>query len=144
MNKMYYTIGEVSELVNEEKYVLRYWENEFPSLRPKKNSAGNRSYTERDIQVIKQIQSLLRDKQMRLKDAKDILPTLKIAESETASPEVIDSQTPPNTQIQTPAIIFNEKSEGMLQQKKVELDVSTKEELLSLLKDMKNFIELKY
>jgi DNA-binding transcriptional MerR regulator len=145
MKKLYYTIGEVSEIVNEEKYVLRYWENEFPTLHPKKNSAGNRSYTERDIAVIKQIQSLLRDQQMRLKDAKDILPTL---EFEEPTPIVEESSTEPENipQIQAakPAIIFNEKSQGMLMQEKVELDESTKEELLSLLKDIKTFIELEY
>jgi DNA-binding transcriptional MerR regulator len=56
---MYYTIGEVSEVTGVKPHVLRYWETEFPSLRPKKNRAGNRSYRPRDIKAILAIRDLL-------------------------------------------------------------------------------------
>jgi len=57
--KMYYTISEVAEMTNVKAHVLRYWETEFPSLRPKKNRAGNRNYRPRDIQAILVIRDLL-------------------------------------------------------------------------------------
>lgn len=57
--KMYYTIGEVSNLTGVKPHVLRYWETEFPSLRPKKNRAGNRSYRPRDIKAVLAIRDLL-------------------------------------------------------------------------------------
>lgn len=57
--KMYYTIGEVSEITAVKPHVLRYWETEFPSLRPKKNRAGNRSYRPRDIKAVLAIRDLL-------------------------------------------------------------------------------------
>ena len=57
--KMYYTIGEVSEVTGVKAHVLRYWETEFPSLRPRKNRAGNRSYRPRDIKAILAIRDLL-------------------------------------------------------------------------------------
>jgi len=57
--KMYYTIGEVSDLTGVKPHVLRYWETEFPSLRPKKNRAGNRSYSPRDIKAVLAIRDLL-------------------------------------------------------------------------------------
>ncbi len=57
--KMYYTIGEVSEITAVKPHVLRYWETEFPTLRPKKNRAGNRSYRPRDIKSILAIRDLL-------------------------------------------------------------------------------------
>ena len=57
--KMYYTIGEVSDLTGVKPHVLRYWETEFPSLRPKKNRAGNRSYRPRDIKAVLAIRDLL-------------------------------------------------------------------------------------
>jgi DNA-binding transcriptional MerR regulator len=57
--KMYYSIGEVSEVTGVKPHVLRYWETEFPSLRPKKNRAGNRSYRPRDIKAILAIRDLL-------------------------------------------------------------------------------------
>ena len=70
MDKMYYSIREVSQLVDEESHVLRYWEKEFNQLHPKKNSAGNRSYTHKDIQFIVAVKTLLRDKKLTLKLAK--------------------------------------------------------------------------
>jgi len=57
--KMYYTIGEVSDLTGVKPHVLRYWETEFPTLRPKKNRAGNRSYRPRDIKAVLAIRDLL-------------------------------------------------------------------------------------
>ncbi|MFZ1684387.1 MAG: MerR family transcriptional regulator [Candidatus Zixiibacteriota bacterium] len=56
--KLYYTISEVSEMTGLEPYVLRYWEKEFPLLRPRKNSGGTRLYTSKDIEIINQINFL--------------------------------------------------------------------------------------
>jgi DNA-binding transcriptional MerR regulator len=56
---MYYTISEVAEMTAVKAHVLRYWETEFPSLRPKKNRAGNRNYRPRDIKAILVIRDLL-------------------------------------------------------------------------------------
>jgi hypothetical protein len=49
IRKLYYSISEVAEITGLEAHVLRYWETEFEQLRPKKNRAGNRVYTDRDI-----------------------------------------------------------------------------------------------
>ncbi len=57
--KMYYTISEVAEMVGVEPYVLRFWEKEFPHLKPKKNRAGNRAYQSKDIKNAMQIKTLL-------------------------------------------------------------------------------------
>lgn len=57
--KMYYSISEVSELTGVKPHVLRYWETEFPSLKPKKNRAGNRNYRSKDIKSILVIRDLL-------------------------------------------------------------------------------------
>ena len=56
--KLYYTISEVSQMTGLEPYVLRYWEKEFPLLRPRKNSGGTRLYTSKDIDIINQINFL--------------------------------------------------------------------------------------
>ncbi|MCZ6828483.1 MAG: MerR family transcriptional regulator [Gammaproteobacteria bacterium] len=59
--KRYFTIGEVSELCNVKPHVLRYWEQEFPQLKPV-NRRGNRRYYQRqDVLTIRQIRSLLYD-----------------------------------------------------------------------------------
>ena len=52
IRKLYHSISEVAELTDLEAHVLRYWETEFEQLRPKKNRAGNRVYTERDIATV--------------------------------------------------------------------------------------------
>jgi DNA-binding transcriptional MerR regulator len=56
---MYYSISEVSEMTGVKAHVLRYWESEFPTLRPKKNRAGNRNYRPKDIQAVLVIRDLL-------------------------------------------------------------------------------------
>jgi len=57
--KLYYTISEVVDMTGVPAHILRYWEQDFVMLRPRKNRAGNRSYRDRDIQLIRRIQHLL-------------------------------------------------------------------------------------
>lgn len=58
-NKLYYKIGEVCEITGIEAHVLRYWESEFPVLHPLKNSAGQRVYRQKDIELVLRIKRLL-------------------------------------------------------------------------------------
>lgn len=67
--KLYYSIKEVSEITKLKPYVLRYWESEFPSLKPSKNKAGNRTYRKQDVEVILDIKKLLYDKKFTIKGA---------------------------------------------------------------------------
>ena len=60
--KLYYSIGEVSELLGVKQHVLRYWESQFPALKPKKNRAGNRTYKVRDIKYLVTLKTLLYEK----------------------------------------------------------------------------------
>ena len=71
--KLYYSIGEVSQKIGVEAYVLRYWENEFHQLRPRKNSSGRRIYTEDDLKRVRQIYDLLRVKKYTLEGARQAL-----------------------------------------------------------------------
>lgn len=73
IKKLYYSISEVSKLTDVEQYILRYWETEFEQLHPQKNRAGNRIYTNKDINLILKIKSLLRDKKYTIEGAKRIL-----------------------------------------------------------------------
>ena len=52
IEKLYYSISEVSNLTGLKQYVLRYWETEFSELKPKKNKAGNRTYRQSDLSLI--------------------------------------------------------------------------------------------
>lgn len=58
-NKLFYRIGEVSKITGLEPYVLRYWETEFPQLRPEKRKSGQRLYTQKELDNILSIKQLL-------------------------------------------------------------------------------------
>jgi len=58
-SKLFYRIGEVSRLTGLEPYVLRYWETEFPQLKPDKGSSGQRLYKQKDLDHILHIKQLL-------------------------------------------------------------------------------------
>lgn len=73
IKKLYYSISEVSKLTDLKQYVLRYWETEFPELRPSKNRAGNRTYRLNDIKVIFLIKKLLYDEKYTIEGARQQL-----------------------------------------------------------------------
>ncbi|MCB0730489.1 MAG: MerR family transcriptional regulator [Ignavibacteriae bacterium] len=73
LKKLYYSISEVSKLTDLEQYILRYWETEFEQLKPSKNRAGNRIYTNKDIKMILLIKKLLREEKYTIEGAKKIL-----------------------------------------------------------------------
>src|SRR5579863_7773791 len=58
-DKLYFRIGEVSELTRTKAYVLRYWETEFPALKPSKGATGQRVYRRRDVEMVLEIKRLL-------------------------------------------------------------------------------------
>ncbi len=71
--KMYYSISEVAEMVGVVPYILRFWEKEFPHLKPRKNRAGNRTYQARDIQRITQVKRLLYEQGFTIEGARNYL-----------------------------------------------------------------------
>jgi DNA-binding transcriptional MerR regulator len=71
INKIYYTMGEVSAMFDVNQSLLRYYEKEFDILQPKKNKKGNRFFTAEDVENIKVILHLIRDKKFTLEGAKE-------------------------------------------------------------------------
>jgi DNA-binding transcriptional MerR regulator len=69
-DKLYFRIGEVSELTRTKAFVLRYWETEFPSLRPVKGKSGHRLYRRKDVELIFQIRQLLYEKGFTIEGAR--------------------------------------------------------------------------
>jgi DNA-binding transcriptional MerR regulator len=82
IEKLYYSIGEVSELLGLEPHVLRYWESEFKVLSPKKNRAGRRIYRKADIKTIERIKYLLKDQKYTIEGARK---SLQEGDEETTS-----------------------------------------------------------
>ena len=94
IRKLYYSISEVSKITDLEQYVLRYWESEFDELKPAKNRAGNRIYTNRDIKLILHIKKLLRDERYTIEGAKQVLKTFKADGDSGEQLELMEAQKP--------------------------------------------------
>ena len=84
--KRYFTIGEVSELCGVKPHVLRYWEQEFPQLKPVKRRGNRRYYQRQDVLVIRQIRALLYDQGFTIGGARNRL------EGEEAREDVTQTQ----------------------------------------------------
>jgi DNA-binding transcriptional MerR regulator len=69
-DRLYFRIGEVSELTRTKAFVLRYWETEFPSLRPVKSKSGHRLYRRKDVELIFEIRRLLYEKGFTIEGAR--------------------------------------------------------------------------
>ena len=70
VEKLYYSIGDVAEMLNVPVSTVRFWENEFDILKPMKNKKGNRLFTQADIKNLKIIHLLLKEQGMTLAGAK--------------------------------------------------------------------------
>lgn len=73
IEKLYYSIGEVAEMLQVSASQIRFWETEFSALKPRKDRKGNRLFTKDDIQTIKLIHHLLREKGLTIEGAKSHL-----------------------------------------------------------------------
>ncbi|MBW6460505.1 MAG: MerR family transcriptional regulator [Bacteroidales bacterium] len=87
--KLYYTIGEVSEMLRVNPSLIRFWEKEFPILKPQKNKKGNRLFVAGDIENLRLIYHLLKEKGYTIQGARDYLAKNK-NEAETKK-EIIQS-----------------------------------------------------
>jgi DNA-binding transcriptional MerR regulator len=72
-DKLYFKIGEVSDLLGVEPYVLRYWETEFATLSPKKSGTGHRLYRRKDVELLLRIKHLLYDRKFTIEGARQTL-----------------------------------------------------------------------
>src|SRR5438067_10445107 len=72
-DKLFFRIGEVSQLVGVEAYVLRYWESEFPGLSPRKSSSGQRMFRRKDVELLLRIKHLLYSQKFTIEGARKAL-----------------------------------------------------------------------
>lgn len=73
--KKWFSVTEVSQMLDIPSTVLRYWETEFEQLKPRKNKYGKRMYNHDDIELLKKLHYLLRVKKFTIKGAKEALET---------------------------------------------------------------------
>lgn len=72
-DKLYFKIGEVAKLAGVKQHVLRYWESEFPSIRPQKSKSNQRLYRRKDVEAVLAIKNLLYEKKFTIEGAKKYL-----------------------------------------------------------------------
>jgi len=128
LKKLYYSISEVSRITDLEQYILRYWETEFEILKPQKNRAGNRVYTNRDIKVILLIRSLLKDKKFTVEGAKKIIAEYSSSKELNAQLENLSNEEGSSVKI--------ELSDSLV----IEKPNSLKEDLLELRRSLEEFL----
>ncbi|KPK59463.1 MAG: hypothetical protein AMJ59_10900 [Gammaproteobacteria bacterium SG8_31] len=87
--KRYFTIGEVSDLCGVKPHVLRYWEQEFPQLKPVKRRGNRRYYQRRDVLIIRQIRSLLYEEGFTIGGARQRLTGEEAREDITQSQQIV-------------------------------------------------------
>lgn len=92
IERVYWTIGEVAEQLQVSTSMLRYWEKEFGSLRPKRTSKGDRLYTKDDISKIRDIQHLLKERGFTIQGAKGQIRSKERSSTDTIE-EVVERLT---------------------------------------------------
>jgi DNA-binding transcriptional MerR regulator len=144
MQRLYFSISEVSERLDEAPHILRYWEKEFPHLKPKKNRGGNRMYTQKDIELLILIKKLLRNEALSLKGAKDFFKLHNVAKLEADDIKALAQKT--TEQFES----VNEKKDHSTSSsieminlsKELEVDENDNQTVTILRRDIKEVIEL--
>ncbi len=117
-DKLYFTIGETSELCAIKPHVLRYWEQEFSQLRPTKRRGGRRYYQNKDIELIREIRELLYLKGFTIAGAKQQIQEAKVVQK-SVEPQMQAVET-----------------------KKVAKKTLSKEVLLSIVQELESLLEV--
>jgi len=91
-DKLYFKIGEVSEILGVEAYVLRYWESAFPVLSPKKSGTGHRLYRRKDVELLLRIKHLLYDKRFTIEGARQSLHSEAKAPKAVRAPKRVQAE----------------------------------------------------
>ncbi len=85
-NKLYFRINDVAEICGIQPYILRYWESEFPMLRPERDEKGERRYRKSDIELILQIKKLVYEQKFTLAGARQQLKAMRRGSGAAATP----------------------------------------------------------
>lgn len=89
IEKQYYTIGEVASMFDVAASLIRFWETEFEQLKPKKNKKGNRQYTKQDIEMLRTVYHLVKERGYTIQGAKEVMKNKSVQTKDKM--EIIDS-----------------------------------------------------
>lgn len=136
-DKLYFRIGDVARLCEVPAYVLRFWETEFPQLRPNKGGTGQRLYRKRDVEMALRIKSLLYDQGYTIPGARQVFKAetkaKESAAAEAAVPVPAHAAEPPLSPVEVPAGI--QADPGLALRQKAQLR-AIRDELQALLNQL--------
>ena len=112
--KLYYSMGEVTEMFDVEPSLIRYWCSQFSCLKPKRNAKGNRMFTPQDIERLKRIHHLLKEKKMTIEGAQKAMRKRNIEAEEN------DSDISLLEQLQSLRAMLVEMREGIGEEEPIE------------------------
>jgi len=92
-DKMYFRIGEVAELLDVKPYVLRYWETEFPDIKPVKSQSNQRLYKRRDVEMLLVIRELLYEQKFTISGARQHMKEMLKAAGAKQAEETKETKT---------------------------------------------------
>lgn len=92
-NRKYFRIGEASRIVGVEPYVLRYWESEFPQIRPQRADSNQRTYQKQDLEILLEIKRLLYEEKMTIEGARLRFKGEKSEKSDALHPIIEEAKT---------------------------------------------------
>lgn len=120
VEKLYYSMGEVTEMFDVEPTVIRYWCTQFSCLRPKRNAKGNRLFSQQDVERLKRIHHLLRERKLTIEGAQKAMRKRTIAAEEVSDNDMVLLE-----QLQTLRAMLVEMRESIGEEEPVE-EVSDK------------------
>lgn len=155
-NKLYFRIGEVADLLDVKPYVLRYWETEFPDIKPSKSKSGQRLYKRRDVEMLVRIKDLLYRDRFTINGArkklKDLMRELRGVEEVTEelastnghpSPDTtVDMIEEADTIIEAPQVMLQPKLAPKPQPKGTQPALDQRKVLHKIKKDMETLLSL--
>ena len=116
--KLYYSMGEVTEMFDVEPSLIRYWCSQFSCLKPKRNAKGNRMFTPQDIDRLKRIHHLLKEKKMTIEGAQKAMRKRNIEAEEK------DSDISLLEQLQSLRAMLVEMRDGIGEEEPIEENVA--------------------
>jgi DNA-binding transcriptional MerR regulator len=112
--KLYYSMGEITEMFDVEASLIRYWCSQFSCLRPKRNAKGNRMFSQQDVERLKRIHHLLKEKKMTIEGAQKAMRKRNIeAEEKDSDIELLE-------QLQSLRAMLVEMREGIGEEEPIE------------------------
>ena len=117
VEKLYYSMGEVTEMFDVEPTVIRYWCTQFSCLRPKRNAKGNRLFSQQDVERLKRIHHLLRERKLTIEGAQKAMRKRSISAEEVSDNDMLLLE-----QLQTLRAMLVEMRESIGDEEPVEVD----------------------